>query len=86
MRNFSDFLASTCSFNLCLGHGSIYTVRNFQREMNLSCLYFIQFYIKCNQIWHKQGIIHDTIHANDESVDDSHVYSTKRGHKRGLFK
>ena len=41
--------------------------------MKFSSLYFIQFCIKCNKIWHKQQIIHDTTHGNDISVDKSHM-------------
>ena len=35
-------------------------------------VYVIQFCINRNQLWHKQRIIHDTIHGNDKSVDKSH--------------
>ena len=46
-------------------------------NMKLRFLYFFQFCITCNQIWHKQRIIHDTIHDNDESLDKSQIVQHK---------
>ena len=36
-------------------------------------LYFIKFCIKCNQICHKQWMIHGTIHDHDKSVAKFHI-------------
>ena len=56
----------------------IYTERNFERKMKFNVLYYIPVCIKCNQIWHKQRIIHDTMHGNNKSVGKSRV-DTMRG-------
>ena len=59
---------------LTLRKGTIYTERNFQSKLKFNIfLYFIQFCIKCNQIWYKQQLIHAAIHGNDKSVDKSHI-------------
>ena len=41
----------------------LYTEINFLRKMKFYFLYFIQFCIKCDQIWHKQRTVHDTIYG-----------------------
>ena len=57
--------------NLFILH-ALYTDRNFQRKM-IFFYVFIQFGIKCNQIWHN----HVTIYGNDKSVNKSHIVKHK---------
>ena len=60
----------------------ILTETSKQNEFNY--LYFLQFCIKCNQIWHKQQINYDTIEGNDKVLTSHIVHSTQCRHKRGV--